>query len=190
MEPSDPKTDLRPDPGKTPGRASGPVPEPISERGRAFLNELTAFVEFLRGLWGILAGISVFLPLSNLLFTVIPMAPQARDGAYHILPAGLVTALATLVTFFVLLSTFRRRGTLPEAGRKAWLSLIAGVLVLIAYLILHTVKMNIFGIWGVEGGHPVHLAFEIPMMVLYAGFFALIEKAFVLLGIQEICRKP
>lgn len=175
---------------RKPGRKTGPVPEPISERGQAFLDELTAFVEFLQGLWGILAGISVLFPLSNVFFAVIPMQPLAQDGAFHLIPTALVTALATLVTLFVLLATFARRKTLTDITRKAWTSLIAGVLVLIGYLIVHEVKMNIFDIWGVESGHPFHLAFEIPMMLLYAMFFALTSRAFVLLGLLEFYRRP
>ena len=175
---------------REPGQKTGPVPEPISERGQAFLDELTAFVEFLQGLWGILAGISVFFPLSNVFFAVIPMHSLAQDGAFHLIPTGLVTALATLLTLFVLLSTFTHRKALTDVNRKAWTSLVAGVLVLIGYLILHEVKMNIFDIWGVESGHPFHLAFEIPMMLLYAMFFALTSRAFVLLGLLEFYRRP
>lgn len=182
------------EPEKTPeggaGRKTGPMPEPISERARAFLDELTAFVEFLQGLWGVLAGISVFFPLSNVFFTVIPMQPLEKGGAFHLIPTGLVTALATLLTLFVLLSTFTRRKALKDVNRKAWISLVSGVLVLIGYLILHEMKMNIFDIWGVESGHPFHLAFEIPMMLLYAMFFALTSRAFVLLGLLEFYRRP
>ncbi|WP_373501827.1 DUF6264 family protein [Desulfococcus sp.] len=200
MGKSEQETDHPPDPGQGPvrdpkaarggGPPSGPAPEPISARGRAFLDELTAFVGFLQGLWGALAGAAVFFPLANASFTVIPMAPLDREGAFHILPAGLVTAIATLLTLFVLFSAFSRRRVLADAGRKAWIPLIAGVLVLIGYLILHTVKMNLFDIWGVESGHPAHLAFELPMMVLYAAFFALTARAFVLLGLLEIHRRP
>lgn len=178
------------DPKPERGPVSGPAPEPISERGRAFLNEAGAFAEFLGGMWGVLAGISVLLPLLNRFLPLIPMAPQARDGAYHILPAGIVTALAVLLALSVLLSTFRGRGALSDAGRQAGLSLVAGGLSLAAYLILHTVKMKLFDIWGVESGHPVHLAFEIPMMALYAAVFALTGRAFVLLRLREIRRRP
>lgn len=189
MRGADPPNDLHPVPGEMPGRASGPVPEPISEQGRAFLNELTAFVEFLRGLWGTLAGISVLFPISNLFFTIIPMAPHEREGAFHILPGGLITAFATLLPLFVLLSTFRRRRTVSDADRKAWISLISGVLVLVAYLILHNVKLNIFDIWGVASGHLVHLALEVPMMALYVAFFSLTTRRFVLLRLLEIRRQ-
>lgn len=200
MGKSEQETDHQPDPGQGPDRepavapegslSAGPKPEPISARGRAFLNELTAFVEFFQGLWGGLAGICIFFPLTNVFFTVIPMGPQVRGGAFHLVPTALVTALATLLTLFVLLSTFSRPRTLLDAGRKAWIALIAGALVLAAYLILHSVKMNLFDILGVESGHPAHLAFELPMTALYAAFFALTARALALLGLQEGQGRP
>ena len=36
-------------------------------RGAGFLRELAEFLEFLRHLWGVLAGASVLFPLSNTL---------------------------------------------------------------------------------------------------------------------------
>ncbi len=41
--------------------------------GQPFLEELRDFLAFLRSLWGLLAGISVLFPLSNVLFSVIPL---------------------------------------------------------------------------------------------------------------------
>lgn len=164
-------------------RAAGPMPEPLSERARARLESAAAFVEFLRGGWGAVAGISVLFPLFNGVFGAIPMAPAAGGGAFHQFPAGLVTALAFLAAISALTLAFARRQRVLEAARKAWISLGAAGLCFITYLILHGVKLRVFDIWGVAGGHPFHLAMEAPMMVLYVLGFASMTRAFALFGL-------
>jgi hypothetical protein len=170
-------------------QVSEPISAPISAHGQAFLDELRSFFDFLQSLWGKLAGVSVFFPLFNVRFAVIPMQPLEQEGAFHLIPTWLITALATVLALFAVLSTFTHRKPLTEITRKAWISFTAGMLVLIGYLILHQVKLNLFDIWGVESGHPVHLALEMPLMVLYALFFGLMTRAFVLFGLREHYRR-
>ena len=42
-------------------------------KGAEFIKTLREFIAFLQSLWGILAGISVFFPLSNALTKTIPL---------------------------------------------------------------------------------------------------------------------
>ncbi len=168
--------------GRAPERTAGPGPEPLSESARARVQAATDFVEFLRQSWGTMAGVSVLFPLVNAILGIIPMGPAAAGGAFRRAPVGLITALAFLGAIFALISAFARRHT-AEAARKAWTALGAAGLFWITYLILHGVKLRLFDIWGVAGAHPVHLALEVPMLLLYILGFALMTRAFALFGI-------
>ena len=163
-----------------------------TERGAAFLGELREFVAFLGNLWGILAGISVFFPLSNVLVKVIPLGRYGDDGGvYDHLSPPLVTAIATLVTLFVILSTFARRSAFKtdRAGRierRARLSFAAGVLALTAYLVIHTVYAQYaWSEWGWGSGDPRKLLAEVPLLATYCAWFSLITRAFLLLAMKE-----
>ena len=80
-----------------------------AERGTQFLDEFKEFLAFLKNLWGILAGVSVLFPLSNVLVKVIPLQSLDHDGAFAMLAPSLVTALATITTLFLILWTFSHR---------------------------------------------------------------------------------
>jgi hypothetical protein len=162
-------------------------------RGAAFLDELRAFVGFLGNLWGILAGISVFFPVSNVLVKVIPLGRYGDDGGvYDHLQPPLVTAVATLVTLFMILSTFARRDTfkardsIPRVERHAWLSFAAGVFALMVYLVVHTLYAEYaWSAWGWGSGDPRKLLAEVPLLAAYCAWFALITRAFLLLAMRE-----
>lgn len=164
-----------------------------TERGATYLGELRAFVAFLGNLWGVLAGISVFFPLSNVLVRVIPLGRYGEDGGvYDHLSPALVTALATLVTLFVILSTFARRDTYktgdeaPSIERRAWLSFVAGVVALTAYLVIHTVYAEYaWSAWGWGSGDPRKLLAEVPLLAMYCAWYSLITRAFLMLAMKE-----
>ncbi len=169
-------------------------PQPAG--GTGFLHELQSFLTFLGSLWGVLAGISVFFPLSNVLLEVIPMRPYGEDGGVynHILPSVIV-ALATVVTLFVLLSTFvaRARFRSPHfaraAVRKARASFALGIFALIGYLVLHQVYAQYaWSEWNWGSDDPRKLLVEVPLTLAYIAFFSLVTRAFVLLGMIEYFR--
>ncbi len=114
-----------------------------SKRGTAFLEEFKDFIAFLQKLWGMLAGISVFFPLSNVFVRVIPLKIYGEEGGvYEHLSPSLITTIATLVTFFVILWTFNNRSTFKEKRerrgiqRQAWISFVVGIMALLIYLVI------------------------------------------------------
>jgi hypothetical protein len=166
-------------------------------QGAGFLRELTAFLEFLRHLWGVLAGVSVLFPLSNTLVRVIPLGSyHVGTGVFDQIAPPVITALSTVVTLFVVLTTFagrrRARGARGRraALRRAWWSFGAGLAALLGYLALHQVyAMSAWDPWGWGSGDPRKLLAEVPLTLLYAAFFALLTRAFMLLGLLEFVRE-
>lgn len=160
-----------------------------TDGGRHFLEELRAFLVFLQSLWGILTGISIFFPLSNEFFKVIPLELASEDGAFFYVSPRLITAFATLVTLFVFLSTFSNRGSRSRLSRRAWVSFIVGGVAVLAYLGTYAIKVQIYDLAGWESDDPRHLLLELPLLLLYSTFFALVTRAFVLLGLLEFYRQ-
>ncbi len=160
----------------------------------SFLGEFTNFLKFLQTLWGILAGISVFFPLSNVLLKLIPMNNIYDDppGGLANLSPALITTLATVATLFVILVTFRQRRDLrtrtqrDAVQRQAWIAFGVGFAALLLYFVVY------FGIYtafydplGIMGGDPRRLIGDFLLLVFYGAFFALLTRAFVLLGMLE-----
>ena len=163
-----------------------------SNKGKAFLQEFKDFLTFLRTLWGILAGTSVFFPLSNVLIKLIPMETIDEDGVFvHISPL-LITVIGTIVTLFVVLWTFGNRRRLKSnirlhrIRRQAWISFGSGLISLIVYLVVYFVTYQIaWGSWGWSSDDPRRLIVEILLLITYSVFYALVTRAFMLLGMSE-----
>jgi hypothetical protein len=166
-----------------------------SENG--YLEELKEFLTFLKNLWGLLAGVSVFFPLSNILLHAIPLrAYGTEDGVFDQLAPSLITTIATVVTLFVVLVTFASRHQLQNPMkrkamlRNAWLSFGAGLSSLLAYLIIHQVyREYAWEPWGWGSGDPRKLLAEVPLLISYVLFFSLLTRAFMLLGMIEFFGK-
>jgi hypothetical protein len=163
---------------------------PESERN--YIGELKAFLLFLKELWGLLAGISVFFPLSNILLRTIPLGAYGDDGVFDQLPPSLLTTLATVVTLFVVLSTFANRRRFQDQQKRqstlraAWLSFGIGIVSLLTYLVIHQAyREYAWDPWGWGSGDPRKLFAEIPLLITYVMFFSLLTKAFTLLGMME-----
>jgi hypothetical protein len=164
---------------------------PESKKG--YIEELTEFLTFLRNLWGILAGISVFFPLSNILLNVIPLgAYGTNDGVFDQLAPNLISTVTTVSTLFVVLVTFTGRHQFQDTRKrramllKAWFSFGTGLFSLLAYLVLHQAYREYAWIpWGWGSGDPRKLLAEIPLLITYVLFFSLLTRAFMLLGMVE-----
>ena len=161
-----------------------------------YLGELKEFLTFLKNLWGILASISIFFPLSNVLLGIIPLRAYGDDGVFDLITPALILTLTTVFTLFVVLITFagrnqfqdeKKRGTML---RNAWLSFGTGILSLLIYLIIHQVyREYAWKPWGWGSGDPRKLFAEIPLLITHAIFFSLITKGFMLLGMIEFFGK-
>lgn len=165
-----------------------------SNKGTAFLKEFRDFIAFLQSLWGILAGISVLFPLSNALIKVIPLGYILDDpaGALEYLSPELITSVTTLIALFTIFWTFGQRHKLKARRekrliqRRAWLSFAVGLLALILYFMVY------FGIYAlyyepleIWSGDPRRLLGDVLLLFSYSAFFALITRAFMLLGMIE-----
>lgn len=157
--------------------------------GSEFLRQLRDFLAFLRNLWGILGGVSAFFPLSNELLKVIPLKAYGEGGVYDQLSPALTTTVATVVTLFVFLWTFINRSVFKQKRkrrglqRQAWLSFGLGMLALMVYLVVHSMYSEYaWSVWGWGSGDPRKLLAEVPLLIAYSAFFALVTRAFMLLG--------
>jgi len=165
-----------------------------SNKETAFLKEFKNFVVFLQSLWGILAGMSVFFPLSNALTKVIPLRYIHDDpaGALEYLSPELITTITTVITLFVVLRTFGRRQRFKVKKerrliqRQAWLSFALGLLALGLYCVVYFGIYELYYMPGeIWSGDPRRLLGDILLLLSYSAFFALITRAFMLLGMIE-----
>ena len=165
-----------------------------SNNGKNFLDEFKDFIGFIQNLWGMLAGISILFPLSNVLFKVIPIRSTQDDpsGGWSYLSPQLVTAVCTMITLFVLLWTFGQRGKLLSqskilnVSRQAWISLIIGFMSLVLYLgIDTTIYVLFYDPLGITHGDPGRFVGDIFLLFSYVSFFAFVTRAFILLGMKE-----
>ncbi len=164
----------------------------LNKPGQAFLNELKDFIAFLQGLWGILAGISVLFPLSNVLIEVIPLGQKLDTPTFEYISPKLVTVVTTLIALFIILWTFGRRHDFKaqkkrgQIRQQAMLSFAFGLLALIIYFVafygIYTLFYAPLDIWS---GDPRRLIGDIVLMLSYSAFFSLITRAFMLLGMIE-----
>lgn len=163
-------------------------------KGTEFLREFREFITFLGSLWGLLAGISVFFPLSSVLVEAIPLQKYGvNDGVYNMLSPELITTVATIITLFIVLSTFGSREAFRgdasakrSARRQAWISMGTAMAALVVYFAIHhTYSEYGYDVFGLGSDDPRKLLFEVPLMFVYAAFFSLLTRAFMLLGMSE-----
>ena len=169
-----------------------------SKKGTLFLKDFKDFIVFLQSLWGILAGISVFFPLSNVLIGLIPLGWIYDDpsGALGYFSPELITALTTLITLFIVLWTFGRRDMFKtkkgksSIRRQASISFVVGLIALMIYLVLNFTIYDLmyapFEMSNMDA--PLWLG-DIFVLVTYSLFFALVTRAFMLLGMIEYFRQ-
>lgn len=160
------------------------------------LREFAAFLEFLHGLWAALASVSILFPLSNSLFDVIPHGVWP-DGGFVYFPPLLVTIVTTIACLFLVLWTFGQRRQYQEERdldilpKRACFSLVAGLAALVIYLACYfSVREGFyFNVLGWESDDLRRIAGDAVLMIAYTGFFALVTRAFLLLGLREYVRE-
>jgi ABC-type xylose transport system permease subunit len=166
----------------------------MASQSDGYLSGLRRFLAFLGSLWGILGGISVFFPMSNqLLDGGIPL--ESWDpGALAFLAPEWITTVTTLVAVVVIFWTYtQRRAFRSRAGRarrSAAASFVLGFAALILYLVLYTLLQDDFHyrVLGWESDDLRRVLFDLALLVLYCGFFALLTRGFVLMAGLEYFR--
>jgi len=175
--------------GTLPRRVQRPVGARSSmAKGKAFLVELREFLAFLASLWGLLAAVSVFFPLSNLLTKVVPLGDQ--DKPFHNVSPALVALLTTLSRIFLTFAAFGRRFEFADDVRRGryaktarWSFAWALVLLALYVLAPHSLYEGLIsGSSGSEGGVALY---DGLLAALYIASFALITRAFLLLAMLE-----
>jgi hypothetical protein len=167
-------------------------------QGTQFLRELRHFIVFLQSLWGMLAGITVLFPLSNVFTDLIPLKTiEDPEGVLGFFSPALVTALATLVTLFVVFATFNRRRDLAGAAqrgrvrREAQLAFSLGLVALFLYLAVYAgIGPLFYEPNNVFYGDPRLLIGDVILATTYSAFFALVTRAFMLLAMLEYFAEP
>jgi hypothetical protein len=161
--------------------------------GNRFLDEFKEFITFMQSLWGLLAGISLLLPLSNAFFKIIPLELVTKPLTF--IPPALITTVTTLVSLFIVLSTFGERNEMAGKSdlvrRRAWVSFSIGLAALVLYVIefVLVVNIDIFGGGGNEiGQNALWLSSDTIFWVEYTAFFVLTTRAFELLAMSEYFR--
>jgi hypothetical protein len=158
------------------------------ETGQAFLKELREFLRFLRSLWGILAGISVLFPLSNVVVTVIPIGDGGKP--FQNLSPNVVTAITMVTCIFLIFATFSRRSEFTQRRRRTRYALSARVSFLVALGTLAAYVLASHGLYrtlitdnpDLEVGIAVY---DGLFATLYIATFALLSRAFLVLAMLE-----
>ena len=164
-----------------------------SNKGTNFLEEFKSFLAFLHNLWSILAGIAVLFPLSNALTKVIPLGNWPESGGLIYFSPELVTIVATLTPLFIIFWTYSQRRKFRAqrkrqiVQRQAWLSFALGLGVLALYLVVNFLLWEnfYFTFMGWLSNDPRRLLGDVILLLTYTGFFVLVTRAFVLLGMLE-----
>lgn len=156
------------------------------------IKELKEFISFLQTLWGILAGVSILFPLSNVLLEVIPLGKWPDEGALMYLSPEQVTVITMLICLFVIFYLFSKRRYMKaewnqeqeiELQKKSVHSFFLGILVLLIYFSL--ISLDYYGIFGWESDSSPFIFMDVMYLIFYSAFFGLITRAFVLLGMIE-----
>jgi hypothetical protein len=153
-----------------------------------FLVELREFLRFLTSLWGLLAGISLLFPLSNLLVDVIPVADGGRP--FQNLAPQIVTALSTVTCVFVTFATFARRDEFAvphhrsRLVRSSKLSFTLGAAALAVYVLTTNGMYRLLVTQASENEFGVAI-YDGMFAAMYIAFFALLTRAFLILAVLE-----
>jgi hypothetical protein len=153
-----------------------------------YLAELRKFLQFLSSLWGILAGISMLFPLSNLLVGVIPAAGHGKP--FDAISPAVVTSITTVSCLFITFATFARRdqygnpGRRPKLGRSAGISFLVGVAALAFYVLTPPGLYVILVEENPDSALYVAL-YDGLFSILYAMFFVLLTRSFLVLAMLE-----
>ncbi|GAB3842006.1 hypothetical protein GCM10029963_14280 [Micromonospora andamanensis] len=158
------------------------------ETGHTFLKDLRDFLQFLRSLWGVLAGISVLFPLSNAFVAVIPVDDGGRP--FQDLPPAVVSAATMLTCIFLTFATFGRRDRFTDPrsrgryARSARICFAGALAALAAYVLAPSGLYRVLITDNPDSAIGLAL-YDGLFAALYVLTFALLTRAFLLLAMLE-----
>jgi hypothetical protein len=159
-----------------------------------FLDELQDLLDFLRNLWGILAGITIFFPLSAAFLQLVPVEYRWHTDDYmrgfSYFKPHMVIAITTILIIFAMFWLASHRAQFKPRKRKvmqrwALRCLIGGIFSLIFYLVAYEAFADITYVQEIYGGNPALIPYDLLLLAAYAGFFVLLTMAFTILGMIE-----
>lgn len=168
--------------------------------------EFKSFIQFLTEMWGILAGISVFFPLSSKFLDAIPIEPTPGPGGVELISPNLFILTATAGSLFIILFIFSSRSVIaenekiptvkfliyslldfleigywtPPEKKKASILRVAG-----ESIVVSAVSISSYFYIYFKGIGPSQILSEIIALLAYIGFFTSMTAAFVLLAAKE-----
>lgn len=158
------------------------------------------FLGFFGNRWGALAGVSALLPLSNLLFGVVPTEPEViRTLASVVGPGGIFTLVATIGSLLVLRWTFDQRDWFADQERQqiqglAWVTFAGALFLLDVYFVLYAIdaveRYDLLVGPNPDIGTVLLVVYDVVLFVVFVGAFALLTRSFVLLGLIEFMDVP
>jgi hypothetical protein len=171
-----------------------------SNNNKTFIEELKNLIGFLQTIWGVLAGISLFFPLSNNLVKVVPLAKinggEIYGGLAYLSP-DTVTVVSTIIVIFIMFQVISHRHDIEVSQRrkiqhKANVSAVIAILAFIAYLLLYMPVAQWLNGYSWENLYYLkvfsRLLCDIGMLLVYSLMFASTTRAFMLLGMIEFLR--
>ena len=166
-------------------------------RGNRFLNDLREFLTFFKSMWVIAADFFLAFPLINSLVRIIPIASTQDDpaGSWTNMSVAAVTGFSMVFTIFVILWSFGQRDEFisntarwAAIPRESWKYFYFGILSLILYFGIHETIYNLLP-WKISYGEPITFVIDIVLLISYTASFALLTRAFMLLGMREFFKQ-
>ncbi len=160
----------------------------------SFLEELKDLLDFLHSLWGILAGSTIFFPLSATFLKLVPIEYRWHTDDYMrgfgYFKPPMVIAITTIMIIFAMFWMVSHRAHFKLSKRKlmqrrALICFVVGIFSLVFYLTAYEVFADITYVKEIYGGNPALIPYDLLMLASYAGFFVLLTAAFTILGMIE-----
>ncbi len=159
-----------------------------------YLEELKDLFDFLHSLWGILAGATIFFPLSATFLKLVPVEYRWHTDDYMrgfgYFKPPMVIAITTIMIIFAMFWLVSHRAYFKPAKRKilqrrALSCFVVGIFSLVFYLTAYEVFADITYVKEIYGGNPALVPYDLLLLTSYAGFFVLLTTAFTILGMIE-----
>ncbi len=159
-----------------------------------FLQELQDLFDFLHSLWGILAGITLFFPLSAAFLSLIPVEYRWQTDDYmrgfgYFKPTMVISVTTILIIFTMFWLVSHRQRFRPRQRKvmqqRALRCFAIGILSLVVYLAAYEMVAHITTAQEIFRGNPALIPYDLPLLVFYAGFFVSLTAAFMILGMVE-----